>query len=386
METQELKLKKAHIRLMRHPETCLYAGVMLMGESSVVDDADCPTAYTDGKNKKYGRKFLEKLSIEETCALALHENLHVLLKHIPRHRDLMKQDAKLTNMAMDYVVNDIIVNLNDKSLCKLPQGGLYDPMFHDWSVRQIYDFLKNEQDSGQGGSRNGTTLDAHDGDAIEEATPEQLKKLSDEISQALQEGGMLAGKMGVKVPRVIKDMMEPEIDWRDVLREFVSSATRGNDEQTWRRLNRKRLADDLYMPSMYSDKMGEVVIAIDTSGSIGDEILAEFAGEVAAICENVSPDTVRILWWDTKVHGEQVFEDNYSDIARMLKPVGGGGTLAGCVSNYVIENNYTPDCVVMFTDGHVENEVKWDVTCPTLWAVTRNKRFTPPTGQVVNIK
>lgn len=384
MDTQELKLKKAHIRLMRHPETCLYSGVMLMGESSVVDD--CPTAYTDGKNKKYGRKFLEQLSVEETAALALHENLHVLLKHIPRHRDLMKQDARLANMAMDYVVNDIIVNLKDKTLCKLPEGGLYDPQFHEWSVRQVYDFLKKEQQQGGGGSRSKSTLDEHDDQAMQEATPEQLKKLSDEVSQALQEGAMLAGKMGIKLPRVISDAMQPEVDWRDALREFVSSMVRGNDEQTWRRLNRKRLSDDIYMPSTYSERPGEIVIAIDTSGSIGDEILAEFAGEVASICENVTPDMVRVVWWDTKVHGEQVFQDNYDGIVNMLKPQGGGGTRVACVSEYLIENNYSPDCVVVFTDGYVESEVKWDTTAPTLWMVTRNKTFTPPTGQMVKVK
>ena len=80
----EIRLKKAHIKLIKHPETCLYGGVILMGESSIVDDPrECPTAYTDGYNKRYGRTFMEKLSDEEIAGLVLHENLHVLLKHIP---------------------------------------------------------------------------------------------------------------------------------------------------------------------------------------------------------------------------------------------------------------------------------------------------------------
>ena len=135
-----IRLKKAHIRLIKHPETCLYGGVILMGESSVIDDpSQCPTAYTDGKNKRYGRAFMEKLSDEEVAGLIMHENLHVLMKHIPRHRDLMKENAKLANIAMDYAVNDVIHNINDKKLCVLPKGALYDPMFSGWSVRRIYD-------------------------------------------------------------------------------------------------------------------------------------------------------------------------------------------------------------------------------------------------------
>ena len=87
----ETRLKKAHIKLIKHPETCLYGGVILMGETSVVDDkARCPTAYTDGYNKRYGREFMESLTDREIAGVVMHENLHVLLKHIPRHRDLMK--------------------------------------------------------------------------------------------------------------------------------------------------------------------------------------------------------------------------------------------------------------------------------------------------------
>ena len=108
----ETRLKKANIKLIRHPETCLYGGVILMGETSIVDDErECPTAYTDGYNKRYGRKFLEKLSDTDIAGLVLHETLHVMLKHIPRHKDLMKENARLANIAMDYVVNDIIMNI-----------------------------------------------------------------------------------------------------------------------------------------------------------------------------------------------------------------------------------------------------------------------------------
>lgn len=366
-----------------------------MGESSVVDDPSCPTAYTDGKNKKYGKDFLEKLSIEEVSALALHENLHVMLKHIPRHKDLMMEDARLANVAMDYVVNDIIVNIKDKNLCKLPKGGLYDPKYHDWSVREVYDDLKKMGKGGKGGSGgagnpNGSgdtgdlqPLDMHDYDSVNEATPEELKKLSDQINEAIQQGGMLAGKFGVQVPRVIKELVEPQVDWRDALRDFVTTETRGNEQYTWRRLNKRRLASDLYMPSSMSERMGEIIIAIDTSGSIGEAMLQEFGTELANICDTVNPNRVRVLWWDTQVHGEQVFEDNYNGLAQMLKPLGGGGTKVSCVSEYLTNQAINADCVVVFTDGFVENDISWRVNVPTLWMVTHKRDFVPPAGQMV---
>lgn len=383
----ELKLKKARIKLMRHPETCLYSGVMLMGETSVEENV--PTAYTDGLNKRYGRKFLESLSVEETAGVDLHETLHVLLKHIPRHRDLMKADRKLANIAMDYVVNDIIMNIEDKSLCNLPRGCFYDPMFHGWSVRKVYDYLKQEQGQSGGSGRkkaeSGQLLDDHGDELVENKEPHEINEMNAEIDEALQQGAIIAGKFGAKIPRVIQEIMAPEVDWREVLQDFWTAAVRGADELTWRRLNKRRLADDYYLPSNISETVGEVILAIDTSGSISHDQIGKVVTQIASLCEVCTPDRVRVLWWDTGVHGEQVFEGNYDGLRQALKPMGGGGTRASCVSEYIVSKNLNADCVIVFTDGYVESQVKWDVRCPTLWLIARadNTRFAPPAGQKV---
>lgn len=412
----ELKLKKAHIRLMRHPETCLYSGIILLGDTQIVDgDDEIPTACTDGINTLYSRQFLDNLSLEETGALVLHENLHKLLKHIPRHKDLSSKDPILANMAMDFVVNDVIMNIQDKSLCKLPDGALYDPMFHDWSVRQVFDHLyeekqkckkpkpsddKEEQNQskpqkGSGPSKRGNPLDKHDyegkqgkdGKGGNNLTPDQQRDLERRISEALQQGGILAGKMGVNIPRIIKDAMEPEIRWEEVLDDYWSSIMRGVDEYRWSVLNRRRLSDDLFLPSSYSESVGEMVLAIDTSGSINQQQIDRVASRIASLCELFPPEQVRVLWWDTRVHGEQVFEpQQYPDIVRLLKPMGGGGTMVSCVSEYINERKIQADGVIVFTDGHVEHDVRWDVSVPTLWLVTHSELFKPPVGRKVMVK
>jgi predicted metal-dependent peptidase len=130
--------------------------------------------------------------------------------------------------------------------------------------------------------------------------------------------------------------------------------------------------------------MGEVVVAIDTSGSIGQDQINAFAGELASICSAVSPEAVRVLWWDTMVHGEQLFTpDNYDRIGALLKPLGGGGTQVSCVSRHMIKNNINAECLVVFTDGFVEDKIVWDMAVPTLWLVTANKSWRPPAGQKV---
>lgn len=413
---EETRLKRAHITLMQHPNTSLYSGIIASGKNEVKDGKF--TAYTDGINKVYCREYVAEYDNEAKLrGLVLHENLHVALKQIPRHRDL-NHDHKMLNYAMDFVVNDIIKNTDGTTghtkepIVLLPDGALYHPMFHNWSVRKVYDYLKKrkeeldkaDQDGDQpqpcpqqnNGSTNGEDqsetdidealrnmdkeMDGHVFTEVEDMDAEELKKLENEIDKALRQGGMLAGRMGASIPRVIGDLLETKVDWREVFREFVQSAMRGKDEYTWRKMSKTYLANNMYLPSIHSETMGEVVVAIDTSGSIDNEQISEFASELASICETCNPDKVRVLWWDTKVHGEQVFEGNYGDIAKMLKPKGGGGTHVGCVSDYIIKSSIKAEVLVVFTDGYVEHEPKWEIDLPTMWFVTQNSSFTPPAG------
>lgn len=404
----ETKLKKAHVALMKHPETALYSGVILMGKSEVADNI--PTAYTDGTNKRYGRKFMDKLTDPQARGVALHENLHVALKHLLRFTKEFHEDQKTINIACDFAVNAIVLNLNDRSFCELPEGCYYDAKYINWSVREIYDDIK-KQNKGKGGNKgnkssgsgepedsqgggdegdseqesesitiNGKeytngSIDEHDFTGATDMTAEEIKKFSEGVDRALREGGILAGKLGSKMPRAIQELLEPKIDWRHELREFVTSSTKGNSEYTWRKFNRRLLANDYYMPSMEDEAVGELIVAIDTSGSIGGVQLTEFASELASICEVCQPEKVRILWWDTAVHGEQVFEDNYSNIAGLLKPQGGGGTSVSCVSEYISKKKLSVDAVIVFTDGYTEQDIQWDISSPTLWMVTMNKHF-----------
>jgi len=406
---QSMRLKKAHVALMKHAETALYSGIMLMGNSVVVDEEI--TAYTDGYNKKYGNKFISKLTDQELRALVLHENLHVALKHIGRFKNEFKDNPHLMNASADYVVNDVITHLNDKSLCKLPDGGLYHDKFHNWSVKQVYDYLKKEnseraknaqslegEGSGdgdsQGGKGNGNsqggrgmptkTLDEHDFNASEQMTPEQVGELSDKIDRALRQGGILAGRMGSKMPRAIEELLAPKIDWRHELRDFVTSSTKGSEEFTWRRFNKRLMANDIYMPSLETNSVGELIIAIDTSGSIGSLELTEFASELASICSVCSPSGVRVLWWDTEVHGEQKFEPSqYENIAKLLKPLGGGGTHVSSVSDYINKHKIVAEGVIVFTDGYVENDIQWNISAPTMWLVTQNENLKVPSGKII---
>ena len=420
----ERRLQKNHLALMKHPETGYYSGVMLLGKSEVVDDPSVPTACTDGRDKFYGKKFMESLENEaQERFIQLHENLHVSDKHLIRFRDIIKEDKQIAFAAMDYQINDQIMSLKDKSLCEMPKGqhaGLYEPQFHNWSVREIYRFLRTgnpppqqngqqqkQRDPGKKPGSNGgppdrddkngkVTIDGkdyniiphddHDADGMAELTPEQAKEIEKQIDQAVKQGIMIAGLKGMNVPRSLVEAVEPPIDWKAEMADFLTSHIKGNDEYTWRQFDRRRIAHDLYLPSTYSEKINELVVAPDLSGSIGQEQMAEWFGALYAAVMSVMPDRVHILWWDTAVNNHEVYEiGQYEAMLSILKPRGGGGTAVGCVSDYMAKHNLKPDCLLIFSDGYVESDPKWEIDTPTLWLVTENDRFTPPKGQKVKV-
>ena len=396
MITEEQRIKKGHIALMKHPETALWGGVMMMGSTEVVDEAI--TAYTDGINKKYGRAFLTAIcpTQAEVNGLILHENLHIGLRHHLHGADMFKEDGDKANKAADYVVNDMIMEISKKypELVQLPKGGLYDPQYHNMSMREIYKLLKSKKGGGGGGGTpdkegekgsgsGGGEYEFDKHDFGKPMTQEEAKEMDGKIDRAIREGALLAGRLGIDLPRSISDMLNPVIDWKKELAEFVTSSCKGKDEYTWRKFNRRLISNDIYLPTVENETIGEVVVAIDTSGSIGQEQLNAFASELVSICEAVSPDAVRVLWWDTKVHGEQLFTDNYDQIGSMLKPLGGGGTRVSSVAEYINKKKINAECVLVFTDGYLESDVVWNISAPTLWMVTENRNWTPPSGKKV---
>jgi predicted metal-dependent peptidase len=385
--TPEERLEKIHVSLMRDKRTALFSGIMLMGKSEVVDD--CPTAKTDGLNKFYGREFIGGLTDQELRALVWHENGHVALKHILRFKSLMdKGQGQLVNIACDYVVNDMIVSTKDESFVKLPKGGLYESKYHDWSVNDILKDLQKMQEENpeqlQRQIGEGETLDEHDYENAEGGdTKESVEKLERLIEEGMRQGQILAGKLGGDIPRSITDMLAPKVDWKDVLRDFVQSSMRGKDELTWRKFNKRHLANDIYLPSTEDESVGELVVALDVSGSIGGEVLNSFASELSSICVNTQPDKVRVLWWDTKVSSEQVFTaKDYEHIKTLLKATGGGGTAPECIDKYLIDKNIKAEALIVLTDGAFDKPI-WKSSMPSLWVCTWTDKNIPDLAKSV---
>lgn len=381
--TAEQRIQKAHVGLMKDPKYCLYSGIFMVGNTSV--DEDVPTACTDGRNTMYGRAFVDKLDDKRLKGLILHENLHKAFRHTSMWKHLYKEWPVLANMACDYVIN-IMIDDSDKAhahVC-LPDGGLLDFKYRGMDAAAVFRDLKKQAESGsvhvksvdnqQGRdvpvSEGSGGFDEHDWEGAESMSTEEKEVLAKDIDQALRQGAILAGKLSANVPREISDVLQAKVDWREALREFVTSFCADKDESTWRRPSRRWIGEDVYMPSMVGESVGRIVVAIDMSGSIGTEEIGQFLGEVRKICETVRPEGIDLLYWDTQVcQHEKYDQDQLDNLLSSTKPRGGGGTDPQCIPNYMKEHKIKAECAVILTDGYV---CSWGMgwSCPTLWGIT----------------
>jgi len=381
--TAEQRIERAHIDLMKSPQFVAYSGILMIGEAKVKDDV--PTACTNGKDVYFGREFVESLNDADLRGVILHEAKHKMYRHLLTWKHLNKQDPQRANMACDYVINIEIVDEGKASngFVTLPKGGLHDEKYRGLNSAEVFALL-DSQDGGQG---MGGGFDEHDWEGAEEMTDAQAQELAKEIDQAIRQGAILAGKVGGSLNRSFDDLMSAKVNWKDALREFVSAICQGKDDSTWRKPNRRWLQHDIYMPSQYSETMGRVVVAIDTSGSIQGDILNRFISEVASIMENVNPEQVDLIYWDSEVAGHEVYGLN--DATRMTsstKPVGGGGTRPSCITKYMSKHKIDPVCAIVLTDGHVGNDWGGSWSCPVLWAIVNNKHANPTIGSAIHIE
>jgi len=379
--TVEQRLYKAVVGIMENSKYVALSGVLMIGERTVVDDV--PTACTDGKNEQYGREFCDKLNDAELRFLVLHENYHKLYRHLVTWQHLAKDNAQLANIAMDHVINLKLVADNHEDNFATMTGeltkGCYDVKYKGWDTARVFHDLKENpppQDD---------SLDGHDWDGAKDMTPDEKDALAREIDEAIRQGAMIAGKMGSGGDRGLNELLQPQVDWKQVLREFITETCAGRDYSSWRKPNRRYISMGIYMPSGVSEKVEELVLAIDTSGSIGDHELSVFLSEVKGIAETVKPSAVRILYWDTEVCRAEKYEMHELDnLINSTKPKGGGGTMVECVPQYMTDNNVSPQACIVLTDGYLGSSWgQW--TCPVLWCVLDNKSAKPDVGKVVHV-
>lgn len=398
--TAEQRIERTHVQLMKHPSFCLFSGLFMVGKVSVDDKT--PTAKTNGIDVIYGRAFIDRLNDKALAFLILHENMHKAYRHLIVWQHLHKKNHELANAACDYVINlqihDYDPHHNDTEMPVDEDGevlGLIDEAYRGMDTAEVFRLLEKkhseDKDKPKGKGTGGEGVDDHDWEGAMEASEEEQVETTNEIERALRQGSILAGKLGGNVSRAMQDLLTPKINWKEALRDFVKTTTQGKDQSTWRKPHKRYIGMDIIMPSTYDEKVGAILVGIDTSGSIGVTELSGFLSEVKSICDEVCPEKIDLLYWDTHVASHEVYQGaELSNVTESTQPKGGGGTNPDCVPRFMKKESLEPECVIMLTDGYLNSDKSaWgNVTAPIMWCIKGNSRFNSDVvvGKVVHVE
>ena len=361
-------------------------------------DEWCPTAATNGRNFYYNTKFVQKLSVKKLEFLFGHEICHCVFDHFGR---VGSRDRQLSNIAQDYAVNQILVDerigekITEVKICYDPKyrglawEEIYDQLYEKAEKISMPDLLKqlgdlldehiNEDGSGPGKEGEGDKQ----GKGMPGMTKEEAQAIRDEIKEAMIQSAAAAGagKVPAGIQRMIKDMTEPKISWRDLVRQEIQSIIR--NDYSFTRPNRKSMHSGAILPGMKEATTIDIGISIDMSGSIGQEDATVFLSEVKGIVDQYEDFKINLWCFDTAIYNHQEFTQDNSEELFEYEPEGGGGTDFEANWEFMKEQGIQPKKFIMFTDGYPCGGWGEEDYCDTIFIVKGNTEAEAPFGQTV---
>jgi predicted metal-dependent peptidase len=326
-----------------------------------------------------------------------HEVLHVVYDHFGRRNE---RDPQLWNVANDFAVNgDLVKHTIGEKITTVPC--LYDSKYDGLSSEEIYDDLyenaekipldkyidrlidehidgESESNSSDGSGAEGGS---GEGKRPKPMTAEERQKLRDEIKEAVLSAAQAsgAGNLPAGVKRIVQELTEPKMNWRELLRMQLESTIKS--DFTWMRSSRRGWHVDAVLPGMKNDEMIDIVVAIDASGSIGETMLKDFLSEIQGIMESFPAYKIHVFTFDTEVYHPVTYDSDNLDSICDYEVDGGGGTDFDCVFDYLKKELIEPKRLVVFTDGYPCGSWGDENYADTVWILHGTKTIVPPWGQ-----
>src|SRR5210317_1047226 len=396
--------------LLRHP----FFGNMATRLRILAADEWLPTAAVDGRNLYYNTQFFNAMNNKEIEFVIAHEILHMVFDHLERRGD---RHPMLYNIAADYKVNNLLVRdrigekpsivdcFQDFKYDADTSEEIYDKLFEDAKQagkelqelleqldqegEMLDEHLDSEGEEGEADSDNGEDKDAN-GNGVSKKKPkyskEELKKIKDEIKESVLSSAQAAGAGNVPagVARMIKELTEPKMNWRELLRQQIQSTIRS--DYTFMRPSRKGWHTGAVLPGMNFDETIDICIALDMSGSIGNAQAKDFLGEIKGIMEEYKDYKIKLWCFDTSVYNEQDFSADGGEDLLDYEIFGGGGTDFMANWEYMKENDIVPKKFIMFTDGYPWDTWGDDNYCDTLFVINghHDQNLQAPFGTTVH--
>ena len=391
--------------LLRHP----FFGNMATRLRIVAADEWLGTAAVDGRNLYYNTQFFNAMNNKEIEFVVAHEILHMVFDHMGRRDD---RDPMIYNISADYIVNNTLVRDRIGTIPSIVKC-YQDFKYEGWTSEEVYDdvyekakemgdeYLKqlgemldehlDSEDDGTGdGGNDDSEAEDSNGNATSSSKPkyskEEIKQIKDEIKEnmisAAQSAG--AGNVPAEVARMIKELTEPKMNWREILRQQIQSIIRS--DYTFSRPSRKGQMSGAILPAMDFQDTIDLAVAIDMSGSIGNKQGEDFLGEIKGIMDEYQDYNIKIWCFDTQVYNEQDFSSDGGEDLLDYEIIGGGGTDFMANWTYMKDQDYVPKKLIMFTDGYAWDSWGDEDYCDTVFIIHshHDKNLQAPFGQTAH--
>ena len=184
--------------------------------------------------------------------------------------------------------------------------------------------------------------------------------------------------MPAGVERLIKQMTDPVMPWRELIQTNLTSAIKS--DYTWMRPSRRSWHMDAIMPGMNPGEEIDVDIYIDMSGSISNKQGMQFLSEVAGMMEAFDGYNLRVTCFDTKCYNTQEFSSENMENIEEYELHGGGGTDFDCIFDDLKEAGRVPNRLIVFTDGYPFGSWGDADYCDTTWIIHGDPNPNPPFG------
>ena len=376
-----LKIARAKTRLVLDKP---FWGSLTLGLPFIKDDT-IPTMATDGKCIRWNPSFVDSLTDKGLQFVIAHEVGHAMLNHcIPvKTIDGQPTNTELQNIAMDYVINAYLV----EDGMEMPKGGLYDPQYSGMTWLQVYRLLNRLESDKKppkqpwGGDVGEMT--GKDGGEPSKSEIEQAKAENDQRVMLAASNAKSVGKLSGKLEELINKMRRSEVDWRDVFNRFIGGDQ--PDDYTFRRCNKKvYYQQGIYMPAVDKIGVGDVVVAVDTSGSVGTVELQQFLGELNNMSEAHKPKSLTVITCDSEIQSVETY--GQGDIVDKIECKGRGGTRVKPVFDYIEDKCLPVDNFVYLTDMGIFDFPKTAPDYPVLWVSTDERCNDAPFGETTRIE
>lgn len=352
-ELQRRVIKARIALLMTNP----FFGTVAMALDIVEDDTADATAWTDGLQLGFSPSFVEGLDDRALIGLIAHEVMHVSDQH---HLRRGARDPDRWNEACDFAINGILLAEN----FTLPDGGLHNPKFDGMAAEVIYALLPPSAPKKRAGNgKPGHVRDGRRRGAVAERGNDAATTRA--IVQRAAKAARSQGKLSQGVARFVGEATRVREDYLAVLAGFVTE--RASSDYAWAHPDRRFVSAGFVLPSLYSEEMGGLAFAIDSSGSMGSEDLAAACTVVNEIVARLSPSYVDVFVCDCVMRSVERFDKGQS--IQLTSVPGGGGTDFRPVFDKIDEATDAPKCLVYFTDA-IGTFPETPPAYPVLWVVT----------------